>query len=149
MRVGTVAAPATGGAVKEASVFYPETLAANSRLRGHWNELWANRNIFAGGRRQYRSHHRNPAQLLAFFGPTGPFGLTARRNKVTAYDKLWVSPEVWANMAKPYLVDINTGTNGVERNRLEAISRSFLRSPSRCPTRCLAMSSSPMSVART
>ncbi|EPD2509690.1 major capsid protein, partial [Enterobacter hormaechei] len=26
--------------------FTPETLAANSRLRGHWNELWANRNIF-------------------------------------------------------------------------------------------------------
>lgn len=26
--------------------FTPETLAANSRLRGHWNELWANRNIW-------------------------------------------------------------------------------------------------------
>ncbi|KAA0910678.1 major capsid protein [Pusillimonas sp. ANT_WB101] len=25
--------------------FTPETLAANSRLRGHWAELWANRNI--------------------------------------------------------------------------------------------------------
>lgn len=26
--------------------FTPETLAANSRLMAHWNELWANRNIF-------------------------------------------------------------------------------------------------------
>lgn len=26
--------------------FTAETLAANSRLRGHWNELWANRDIF-------------------------------------------------------------------------------------------------------
>src|SRR5690606_16173428 len=26
--------------------FTPETLAANSRLRGHWNELWDNRNIW-------------------------------------------------------------------------------------------------------
>lgn len=26
--------------------FTPETLAANSRLRGHWSELWANRNIW-------------------------------------------------------------------------------------------------------
>ncbi|MCW5013588.1 DUF6260 family protein, partial [Enterobacter hormaechei subsp. xiangfangensis] len=65
-----------------------------------------------------------PAQLLAFFGPTGPFGLTARRNKVTAYDKLWVSPEVWANMAKPYLVDINTGTNALLSGTvLDAISK--------------------------
>ena len=65
-----------------------------------------------------------PAQLLAFFGPTGPFGLTARTNKVTAYDKLWVSPEVWANMAKPYLVDINTGTNALLSGTvLDAISK--------------------------
>lgn len=26
--------------------FTAETLATNSRLRGHWNELWANRNIW-------------------------------------------------------------------------------------------------------
>src|SRR5690606_15213379 len=26
--------------------FTPESLAANSRLRGHWTELWANRNIY-------------------------------------------------------------------------------------------------------
>lgn len=65
-----------------------------------------------------------PAQLLAFFGPTGPFGLTARTNKVTAYDKLWVSPELWANMAKPYLVDINTGTNALLSGTvLDAISK--------------------------
>jgi hypothetical protein len=128
---------------------YPETLAANSR-RGHWNELWANNQHLrrAGG----ANIDLTTATRLCcwFFGPTGPFGLTARRNKVTAYDKLWVSPEVWANMAKPYLVDINTGTNALLSGTVLDVDQcSFLRSPSRCPTRCLAMSSSPMSVART
>ncbi len=35
-----------------------------------------------------------------------------------------MSPEVWANMAKPYLVDINTGTNALLSGTvLDAISK--------------------------
>ncbi|MCI2809384.1 major capsid protein [Eoetvoesiella caeni] len=44
------------------------------------------------------------AQIIAFFG-TGAFGQTARTNKVVAYDVLWVSPEIWANLAQPYVVN--------------------------------------------
>src|SRR5690606_21441104 len=33
--------------LRRATMFFtPESLAANSRLRGHWTELWANRNIY-------------------------------------------------------------------------------------------------------
>lgn len=44
------------------------------------------------------------AQLIAFFGQ-GAFGQNARNNKVDAYDVLWVSPEVWSNLAQPYFVN--------------------------------------------
>ena len=33
------------------------------------------------------------------------FGTTARTNKVAQYDVMWVSPEIWANMAQPYVVN--------------------------------------------
>lgn len=44
------------------------------------------------------------ADLIAFFG-SGAFGQNARANKVDAYDVLWVSPEIWSNMAQPYFVN--------------------------------------------
>ncbi|WP_298016692.1 major capsid protein [uncultured Castellaniella sp.] len=41
--------------------FTPQTLAANSRLRGHWADLWANRNIY---NRQHRTMvEANRAQM--------------------------------------------------------------------------------------
>lgn len=52
-------------------------------------------------------------KLLAFFGQAGAFGNVARANKVDAYDVLWVSYEIWANLARPYLININQGANGV------------------------------------
>ncbi|WP_256844232.1 MULTISPECIES: major capsid protein [unclassified Pantoea] len=65
-----------------------------------------------------------PAQLLEFFGTTGAFGLTAQANKVTAYDVLWISSQIWANMGKPYLIDINSGTNAlVSGTVLDAIKK--------------------------
>lgn len=42
--------------------------------------------------------------IFAFFGK-GAFGTTARTNKVAAYDVMWVSPEIWANLAQPYVVN--------------------------------------------
>ena len=44
------------------------------------------------------------ANLIAFFGQ-GAFGQLARTNRVDAYDVLWVSPEVWSNLAQPYFVN--------------------------------------------
>lgn len=43
-------------------------------------------------------------QYFEFFGK-GAFGTTARSNKVAQYDVMWVSPEIWANMAQPYVVN--------------------------------------------
>lgn len=55
----------------------------------------------------------NAAGLLAFFGQAGAFGQGARANRVDAYDVLWVSYEIWANLAQPYLIEVNAGTNGL------------------------------------
>ncbi|EDL8666851.1 hypothetical protein CTY02_22760, partial [Salmonella enterica subsp. enterica serovar Infantis] len=41
---------------------------------------------------------------FAFFGK-GAFGTLARANKVAQYDVMWVSPEIWANLAQPYVVN--------------------------------------------
>lgn len=46
----------------------------------------------------------NAAALIGFFGQ-GAFGQLARANRVDAYDVLWVSPEVWSNLAQPYFVN--------------------------------------------
>lgn len=49
-------------------------------------------------------------QLIEFYGK-GAFGTTARKNKVAQYDIQWVSPEIWANYAQPYVVNgVITGT---------------------------------------
>lgn len=43
-------------------------------------------------------------QLIAFF-TTGAFGTTAEENYVTSYDVVWVSPQIAANLQKPYIVN--------------------------------------------
>ena len=43
-------------------------------------------------------------QLIAFF-TTGAFGTTARANGVDAYDVLWVSYDIWANLSQAYVVN--------------------------------------------
>lgn len=48
-------------------------------------------------------------QLLAFFGRTGPFGQAARTSRISTYDVLWVSPEIFANLTKPYLISLGSG----------------------------------------
>ncbi len=45
-----------------------------------------------------------PTQLIEFFGK-GAFGTVARTNKIAQYDIMWVSPEIWANLAQPYVVN--------------------------------------------
>lgn len=42
--------------------------------------------------------------LIAFF-TTGAFGTLATENFVDAYDVMWVSPQIYANFAKPYIVN--------------------------------------------
>ena len=55
------------------------------------------------------------ADIMTFFGK-GAFGQTARQNKVAAYDIMWVSPEIWSNLAQPYFVN-----NVVAGNVLQAV----------------------------
>lgn len=43
---------------------------------------------------------------IAAFFTSGAFGQTARDNFVEAYDVLWVSPQIWANLMKPATVTI-------------------------------------------
>ncbi|NDJ59443.1 hypothetical protein GWD52_21150 [Enterobacteriaceae bacterium 4M9] len=81
-------------------------------FRNHRNTVKINLGTGAGGA-NIDLTTATPAQLLAFFGSTGAFGIAARANKVAAYDVLWISSEIWANMSKPYLVDINAGTNAL------------------------------------
>lgn len=44
-------------------------------------------------------------QLASFFS-SGAFGQAARDNAVMAYDVLWVSPQIYANLMKPSMVQI-------------------------------------------
>lgn len=105
-------------------------------IRNHRNTAKINLGSGAGGA-SIDLTTATPAQLLAFFGPTGAFGVTARRNKVTVYDKLWVSAEIYANMAKPYLIDVNGGTNAmVSGTVLDAVSR-FIPAKEILPTYAL------------
>ncbi|WP_105739398.1 major capsid protein [Cronobacter dublinensis] len=92
-------------------------------IRNHRNTAKINLGSGAGGA-NIDLTTASPADMLAFFGPTGAFGLTARRNKVAAYDVLWVSAEIWANMSKPYLINVNSGSNALVSGTVaDAISR--------------------------
>lgn len=59
-----------------------------------------------------------PAELIAFFGRSGVFGQVARANRVDSYSVLWVSQDVWANLTKPYVVEIGAGSTGVLRGTI-------------------------------
>lgn len=81
-------------------------------IKNHRNTTKINLGAGAGGA-NIDLTKATPAEALHFFGPTGAFGINARRNKVTRYSKLWLSAEIMANLSKPYLIDINSGTNAL------------------------------------
>src|SRR5690606_33813296 len=71
-------------------------------LRNHRNT--AKNDLGAGGANiNLTSASQN--DIAAFF-TSGAFGQTARDNFVEAYDVLWVSPQIWANLMKPATVTI-------------------------------------------
>lgn len=54
-----------------------------------------------------------PAAIIAFFSG-GAFGQTRLANYVAGYDIMWVSQAIWANLQKPYIIDVNGGgTNAI------------------------------------
>lgn len=83
-------------------------------LKNHRNTKKLNLGSGAGGA-SIDLTSATPTQLIEFFGK-GAFGSLARTNKIAQYDIMWVSPEIWANLAQPYVV------NGViSGNLLQAV----------------------------
>jgi len=72
-------------------------------MRNHRNTKRINLGSGAGGA-NIDLTSANQAQLITFFGK-GAFGSTARANRVAQYDIMWVSPEIWANLMQPYVVN--------------------------------------------
>lgn len=72
-------------------------------LRNHRNTIKINLGAGAGGA-NIDLTTADAVAMIAFFGK-GAFGTAARTNKVAAYDVLWVSQEIWANLAQPYVVN--------------------------------------------
>lgn len=92
-------------------------------LKNHRNTSKINLGSGAGGA-NIDLTTATPDQVLAFFGPTGAFGLNARKNKVTRYSKLWLSPEIMANLSKPYTITIGNGSNAIVSGTvLDAIAK--------------------------
>jgi hypothetical protein len=79
-------------------------------LRNHRNTVKVD---LGGGGANIDLTTATAADLLAFFGQAGDFGAAARANRVAAYDVVWVSYDIWANMAQPYLIDVNGATNAL------------------------------------
>ncbi|WP_227630172.1 major capsid protein, partial [Klebsiella oxytoca] len=94
-------------------------------LRNHRNTAKINLGSGAGGA-NIDLTTATPAQALAFFGPTGAFGVTARANQVTAYDVLWLSPEIMANLSKPYTIEVGDGTNAIISGSVLDAIRKFI-----------------------
>ncbi|WP_322997948.1 major capsid protein [Castellaniella sp.] len=63
-------------------------------------------------------------ELAAFF-TTGAFGQAARANFVDAYDVLWVSPQIWANLMKPATVTLG-GTKILSGGTVLSVIQGFI-----------------------
>lgn len=88
-------------------------------LRNHRNTIKINLGSGAGGA-NIDLTTATQQQLIDFF-TKGAFGTAARANKVDAYDVVWVSPEIAANLDGDY---INGGVvNGTIRDRILARSK--------------------------
>ncbi len=94
-------------------------------LRNHRNTTKINLGSGAGGA-NIDLTKASPAQALEFFGPTGPFGLTAQANQVTAYDVLWLSSEIMANLSKPYTIEVGNGSNAIVSGTVLDAIRKFM-----------------------
>lgn len=72
-------------------------------LKNHRNTVKINLGSGAGGVNLDLTQ-ATALELIDFFGK-GAFGQVARNNKVAAYDVLWVSQDIWANLMQPYVVN--------------------------------------------
>lgn len=93
---------------------------AGQGIRNHRNTIKINLGAGAGGV-NIDLTTADAEALLSFFGQAGAFGAAARANRVDAYDVLWVSYEIWANMAQPYLINLGSGNASITGTVLQAI----------------------------
>lgn len=77
-------------------------------IKNHRNTIKLNLGSGAGGA-NINLTTATQEQIATFF-TTGAFGQVARDNFVDAYDVLWVSPQIWANLMKPATVSIGGST---------------------------------------
>src|SRR5690606_13995773 len=77
-------------------------------LKNHRNTIKLNLGSGAGGA-NIDLTTASQADMAAFF-TSGAFGQAARNNFVEAYDVMWVSPQIWANLMKPANVTIGGST---------------------------------------
>lgn len=80
-------------------------------LKNHRNTVKINLGSGSGGA-NIDLTTASPDDIIAFF-TTGAFGQAARNNKVAAYDVLWVSPQIMANLTKPYMVTVGGSANAL------------------------------------
>lgn len=92
-------------------------------LTNHRNTVKINLGSGAGGA-NIDLTTATPQQVIDFF-TKGAFGVTARNNKVAAYDVLWVSQEIMANLSQPYMIQLGTGAASPAGNVLDAV-RNFI-----------------------
>lgn len=77
-------------------------------MRNHRNTIKLNLGSGSGGA-NINLTSATQTELATFF-TSGAFGQSARDNFVEAYDVLWVSPQIWANLMKPATVTIGGDT---------------------------------------
>lgn len=75
-------------------------------------------------------------QMATFF-TSGAFGQVARDNFVDAYDVLWVSPQIWANLMKPATVTLG-GTTLLSGGTVQSVIQGFV--PARSIRQTFALS---------
>lgn len=77
-------------------------------IKNHRNTIKLNLGAGAGGA-NINLTTASQEDIATFF-TSGAFGQAARDNFVEAYDVLWVSPQIWANLMKPATVTIGGNT---------------------------------------
>jgi hypothetical protein len=92
-------------------------------LRNHRNAIKINLGSGVGGA-NIDLTSASQTDIAAFF-TTGAFGQEARANFVEAYDVLWVSPQIMANMMKPATVTIG-GTTLLSGGTVLSVIQNFI-----------------------
>lgn len=104
-------------------------------IKNHRNTIKLNLGSGAGGA-NIDLTTATQEQLATFF-TSGAFGQVARDNFVEAYDVLWVSPQIWANLMKPATVTLG-GTTILSGGTVQSVIQAYV--PARSIRQSFALS---------